>query len=324
MPIRIPYVAAAAEKVHRKARPSQWDDVVVGCGRPLCIARRRLPTETAPPSHTGLLGDTRGRDYARKLRAFNEFAAPELQAAIRALGISSGARILDAGCGTGEALPWLASAAGDEGSVLGLDLSSAHICAARAFESPTIEVREADLSLVDLPLSSFDLIWCVNTINHFRQPSQILQRLAGWLKPQGRIAIGQSSLLPEMFFAWDARLERVVDAALRRYYLERYGLDEQDLTSVRAVAGLLRAAGFDAITVKTCVIERFSPLDSATREYLLDTIFVNTWGERLRPLLSAGDFAALARLCDPDGDTFALDRPDFHFLQTFTVACGSR
>jgi SAM-dependent methyltransferase len=289
-------------------------------------ARREipLPAESAAPLRTGLLGDTRGRDYARKLRAFNQFAAPEIQAAMGSLALKPGARILDAGCGTGEALPWLARAAGNGGRVLGVDLSSAHIAAAKAFESQVIEAREADLAHLELPPASFDLIWCVNTLNHFREPLQILQRLIGLLERQGRIAIGQSSLLPEMFFAWDSRLERVVDAAVRRYYLERYGLREQDLASVRSIAGLLRTAGLSQVSAKTFVIERLWPLDRATREYLLETIFINTWGERLRPYLSTEDYTALTRLCDPADDGFALDRQDFHFLQTFTLACGSR
>lgn len=283
-----------------------------------------MPSEPASPSPTGLLGDTRNRDYARKLRSFNQFAAPEIKAALTGLALRSGARVLDAGCGTGEALPWLAQAAGDRGTVLGVDLSAAHIAAARTFESESIQVREADLSRIELPPETFDLIWCVNTLNHLREPLGTLRHLMGLLKPQGRIAIGQGSLLPEMFFAWDSRLERAVDAAVRRYYLERYGLKEQDLTSVRAIAGLLRAAGLSNVGVKTFVIERLSPLDAATREYLLETIFLNTWGERLRPYLSTEDFAALVRLCDPTDAEFALDRQDFHFLQTFTLACGSR
>jgi hypothetical protein len=54
-------------------------------------------------------------------------------------------------------------------------------------------------------------------------------------------------------------------------------------------------------------------------DYLYATIFRDTWGERLRPYLSASDYAELLSLCDPRSAAFALRRPDFHFLQTFTV-----
>ena len=56
--------------------------------------------------------------------------------------------------------------------------------------------------------------------------------------------------------------------------------------------------------------------------YLLDAIFRDTWGERLRPYLSDDDYAELVRVCDPRHSQFALRRPDFHFLQSFTLVTG--
>jgi SAM-dependent methyltransferase len=167
---------------------------------------------------------------------------------------------------------------------------------------------------------SFDLIWCVNTIHHLRDPLQGVKHLATLLRPGGRIALGQSSFLPDMYFAWDARLERVTNEAVRSYYRERYGLDERDLTAVRALLGLLQRADLRHATVRSTVIERTAPLGPADRAYLLEAIFRQTWGDRLRPYLSPADYAELSVLCDPGHSQFALRRSDFHFLQTFTVA----
>jgi hypothetical protein len=134
--------------------------------------------------------------------------------------------------------------------------------------------------------------------------------------------LGQSSLLPDMYFAWDSRLERVTNEAVHRYYRERYSLHERDLSSVRALVGLLRRANFQNVTATTVLIERVSPVDAATERYLLDTIFRNTWGERLRPFLSDDDFSELLCVCNPLHEHFALRRPDFHFLQSFTLVTG--
>jgi SAM-dependent methyltransferase len=274
------------------------------------------------PSSAGLLGDTPLRDYSRKLNLFNSFAKPELRALIANVGLSPGMRILDAGCGTGEALSWLLEEVNPSGSVIGIDLAVAHVDAARVYASANIEVIQGDLLTAQLEPASIDFVWCVNTINHFRDPIQGVIRLTTLLRPRGRIALGQSSLLPDMYFAWDSRLERVTNEAVRQYYRDRYSLEERDLTSVRAIVGVLRAANLQNVVARTVSIERVSPVDAATERYLLDTIFKGTWGERLRPYLSDDDYAELERLCDPQHPQFALRRPDFHFLQSFTLVTG--
>lgn len=278
-----------------------------------------------PTRSPGLLDDTTARDYSRKLKLFNAFAEPELRAAIGSLHLQPGMRVLDAGCGTGEALHWLAEAVGPGGTVVGIDLAAAHVATARASAPPRTLVLQGDLRQTPLPGASFDLIWCVNTINHLRNRDALdtVKTLSTLLRPGGRIALGQSSLLPEMYFAWDSRLERLTTEAVRRYYRERYRVDEVDLTAIRAIAGLLRRADFQSVTARTFTIERLSPLASADEHYLLEAIFRETWGERLRPYLSDADYEVLARLCDPQCAEFALRRPDFHFLQSFTLAVGS-
>lgn len=276
---------------------------------------------TAVHAAAGLLGDTPQRDYSGKLRRFNAFAEPELRRLISALALKPGMRVLDAGCGTGEALPWLLDAVKPAGHILGIDMAAAHVDAARRYAAANMEVLQGDfLAMPAAP--AFDFIWCVNTINHLHDPLLGVSRLIGMLQPGGRIAVGQSSLLPDMYFAWDSRLERLVNEAVRRYYRERYSLRERDLAAVRALVGLLRRAQLRGVDVRTVVIERMSPVDSVTESYLAECIFRDTWGERLRAYLPEQDYAELARLCDPRDSRYALRRPDFHFVQSFTLATG--
>jgi SAM-dependent methyltransferase len=269
-----------------------------------------------------LLGDTAARDYSDKLSKFNAFAQPELRGLVRGLNLKSGMQVLDAGCGTGEALNWLLGEVSPSGRVVGVDLAAAHVAAARLQSSPGIQLYEGNL-LDDLfEPASFDLVWCINTINHLADPLAGVVHLATLLRDGGRVAIGQSSLLPDMYFAWDTRLERVVNGAVHRYYQDRYDLDEHDLKAVRGLVGILRRATFQNIAVRTVLIERISPLDAASESYLKEAIFRGTWGERLRPYLSPADYTELAALCDSEHSNYALRRPDFHFLQTFTLATG--
>jgi SAM-dependent methyltransferase len=285
---------------------------------------RAIPLGSEAQAATfGRLGDTARRDYSRKLRLFNEFADPELRAAIASLGLVPGMRVLDAGCGTGESIGRLAAAVAPAGLAVGLDVSASHLGAARATLPPQAVLVQADVQQPPIAAASFDLVWSVNTVNHLADPLAGVRVLAALLREGGRLALGQSSLLPDMYFAWDARLERVTTEAVRAYYRERYGISERELTAVRSLVGLLREAGLANVSARTWLIERVAPLDSCAQAWLLEAIFRGTWGERLRPYLAPADYRELTELCDPQHSRYALARPDFHFLQTFTVAVGA-
>ena len=272
---------------------------------------------------SALLGDTPQRNYARKLSLFNRFAAAELGAAVARLALAPGMRVLDAGCGTGETLQLLTAAVGPDGLAVGIDLAAAHTSAARAAAAPATLVVQGNLARPPFAAGRFDLIWCANTLNHLQDPGATLAGFRALLGGGGRIALVQSSMLPDMYFAWDERLERAVTQGVRRYYRERYGLNEEATTGIRALVGLVRAAGFSNVRADTIAIERIAPLGSADVDYLFEAIFSGTWGERLAPYLSSADYALVQKLCNPEAPEFALRRPDFHFLQTLTVVTGS-
>ena len=273
---------------------------------------------------TGLLGDTPQRDYAEKLKSFNAFARQELCEAIDALPLPAGSRVLDAGCGTGEALDWWCASVRDGGMVVGMDLAAAHVKAARSSAPAGASIVQGDMLEPPFAEGAFDLVWTVNAVNHLHDPVAGVRVLSRLLCPGGRIAVGQGSLVPDMYFAWDARLEARVNEAVRAYYRERYGRSERAFTAVRSLAGWLHQAGLRDVSVHTRMIERTHPLAETDERYLLECIFRGTWGERLRKYLEPEDFAALARLCDPDDECYALQRRDFHFLQSLTFAVGTR
>ncbi len=275
-------------------------------------------------AETGLLGDTPRRDYAEKLRLFNAFARPELREAIGALSLPPGSWVLDAGCGTGETVGWLQESLHGPGTVVGMDLAGAHAQAARGLAPTSATIVQGDMLQAPFADGTFDLVWTVNALNHLHDPVVGVRMLSRLLRPGGRIAIGQSSLVPDMYFAWDARLEARVNDAVRAYYRDRYGRSEREFTALRSLVGWLHQAGFRDVSVRTRMIERAHPLAKADEHYLLECIFRGTWGDRLRNYMSPADFAELAGLCDPHDTRYALRRADFHFLQSFTIALGTK
>ncbi len=279
-----------------------------------------------------LLGDSPDRSFADKLERFNRFAAPELRALIAGLPVAGDAdrgqrplRALDAGCGAGLLASWLLERMGPGGSVVGIDLAHAHVDVARRLNSdPALTFLQGDITALPhapVEAGSLDLVWCSNTINHLRDPLAGVHALGACLRPGGMLALGQSGMLPDLIFAWDERLERRVNDAVRRYYRDKYAISEQDTTSVRRLVGLLRDAGCQQVTPRTVAIERIAPLSAVDATYLLG-MFEGYWGERLRPYLSAEDFDEVARLTDPDDPAFCLHRPDFHHVQTYTLVSG--
>jgi SAM-dependent methyltransferase len=259
--------------------------------------------------------DTITRDYSDKLSAFNRFAAPELRQALAALEIRPGGRWLDVGCGAGLLTQLLAEALGPDGLVTGIDVSLPHCRRARAGGA---RVALADGMRLPFARGAFDGVWLSNTLNHMHDADAFLRQIRGWLKPDARIAIGQSVFLPDMLFAWDARLERAADLACRTYYAQRYGLDEAELSAPRNWVGRLRACGFADVRARTHVIERVGPLDVDDQMFFAGW-FAGYWGERIRPYVSQADWAAIQMLTDPASPGFAPRRGDFHYLQTYTV-----
>ncbi|MEV5979539.1 class I SAM-dependent methyltransferase [Streptomyces sp. NPDC052114] len=115
---------------------------------------------------------------------------PAYQAAVAELGLREGARVLDAGCGTGRALPALREAVGASGVVLGVDLTPAMLEAAtRAGRDRDGRLLLSDVTRLPLRAESLDAVFGAGLISHLPAPAENLRELRRVVRPGGLLAL---------------------------------------------------------------------------------------------------------------------------------------
>ncbi|WP_405933006.1 class I SAM-dependent methyltransferase [Streptomyces sp. NBC_00827] len=115
---------------------------------------------------------------------------PAYAAAVAEIGLREGDRVLDAGCGTGRALPPLRAAVGPSGVVLGADLTPAMLEAAvRAGRDREGQLLLADVAALPLRAQSLDAVFGAGLIAHLPNPAENLRELARVVRPGGTLAL---------------------------------------------------------------------------------------------------------------------------------------
>ncbi|MFL5997018.1 MAG: class I SAM-dependent methyltransferase [Streptomyces sp.] len=115
---------------------------------------------------------------------------PAFAAAVAELGLRVGDSVLDAGCGTGRALPPLRAAVGPSGVVVGADLTPAMLEAAvRAGRDRDGRLLLADVAALPLRSRSLDAVFGAGLISHLPRPAENLRELARVVRPGGVLAL---------------------------------------------------------------------------------------------------------------------------------------
>lgn len=262
-----------------------------------------------------------GQDYTHTSIVDAHFNA--CRAAYRAqldrVGIQPGAHVLDAGCGSGSFLPWLAEAVGSAGRVSAVDLADEHVALAGRnvleWQLPApVDIRRA--SLLDLPLddASVDVVWCANTVQYLDDDAlrKALGELRRVLRPGGVLAVkdldaslvrvrpGDPDLFPG-FFRREADVPGYSRQLLRGGDLYRF----------------LREAGFTSVRQETVLIEHFAPL---TRE--ADDFYRRTCANLAARAVAAGVPGNWAPFLDPDSPDHPLSHPDGYISEGNVLAVG--
>ena len=118
--------------------------------------------------------------------------APTTEALLRQVGVRDGMTCLDSGCGGGHVSLSLATLVGARGSVLGVDLDSVKLDAARVDCERAgwrnVEFRTADVT--SWPSSpEFDLVYARFILSHLADRLSVIVRMRDALKPGGALVL---------------------------------------------------------------------------------------------------------------------------------------
>jgi SAM-dependent methyltransferase len=128
---------------------------------------------------------------------------------------------------------------GQGAKVFGIDISEPIVRQARAaFPDSGLRGVVADVRRVPFRDGSFDAVYSMGTIEHFRDPETALREIHRVLRPGGRAVIGVPN-------RWDPFLRPLLAFILQ--VIGRYGYGYERSFSRRAFRRMLEAAGFDVV-----------------------------------------------------------------------------
>jgi ubiquinone/menaquinone biosynthesis C-methylase UbiE len=244
--------------------------------------------------------------------------APAIAQAARALSLPEGSHGLDAGCGAGCHTDLLVDQVGASGHLTSLDLSEENLEWARGHRrsASAVDWVKGDIRQLPFADASFDWVWCADTLwpgAVTNDPAAVLAEFGRVTKPGGTVALlyWSSQTLLAGYPALEARLNAAFVETVP--YLTGIG---PELHFLRA-GEWLSEAGFTGTQARTFVVDVPVPADTTARRALA-AAFEMFWGE-LASLMSAADWEAYQRLCDPDSAEFVVDAPGYYAFLTYTV-----
>ena len=167
------------------------------------------------------------------------------RAAMERVGIASGERVLDVGCGPGDTTVELARRVGPRGAVTGLDLSEPMLASARkrAAGIGNVTFQQADAQTTRLEAGHFDVCFSRFGVMFFSDPVAAFSNLRAALRPGGRLGFVCWQALPKN--PW---MQVPLAAAARHITLppppEPWTPGPFSFADAERVRGILERAGF--------------------------------------------------------------------------------
>ena len=244
----------------------------------------------------------------------NDFTYKRAIKLVEATDLSEGESLLDVATGTAIVAIAASKIIGQEGKVIGVDISPIMLSQAQekiaATDISNIELIEADIDNLDFPNSSFDTIFCSSSVPWFTDIPGVFSNWYRWLKSEGKIAF---SCYDEKSFLTPIIVElcqKICNTELP---------DWNSITGTpEKCQHLLEKAGFQNIEVKQEQLGHYLTVEEAKNTWSGDRLWINPRGN---PLLDLSDeqLAELKTAYDAKIDQLATEEGVWEDITIFYV-----
>jgi ubiquinone/menaquinone biosynthesis C-methylase UbiE len=260
---------------------------------------------------------------ANMLFSMEPMRKPITQAIISSSNLPEGGHGLDVGCGIGLQTLLLAQAAGMNGHVAGVDISTSFLgiaqeLAQQAGMADHVSFQPGSWDQIPYEKSTFDWVWSMDAACYApHEPVSTIHELARVIKPGGRLILGywsSQTLLPG-YPALEARFN-ATPAGIAPF-LNDSRPDAHFLNTLN----WMQQAGVVNTYAETFVQTVCAPLTPDLRQALTE-LFAMRWGTVERDV-SAEDWQAYLDLCRAESPEYILDRSGYYAFFTYSVFYGS-
>jgi SAM-dependent methyltransferase len=274
------------------------------------------------------MSDLTAVNYVEQELLYNEFMKPAVRSAIASLGLPRGSLGLDAGCGPGGLFGLLCEATGNDGVVVGLDISRPHLLHGRQQAEMGLLQGQVRLAQADLRRSipfadrTFDWAWSADVLwpDTFENPIAVIRELSRIVKPDGKVAVFLVDWLRSMLLPGYSHLERYLCTAVETRYYMRARHNHQ-VHHENALMWFQRV-GLSNIKVSYHLVQYQYPLDNTVLRYLQ-----GEYGDCIREYaLQAGmkesEWEEWLEVSNSRSQKYILHQEEYHCLKFGTLVVG--